>query len=127
MVNEFSILLAEKLNIKNPPEVQFFSGPLDSCGSYNPNTNVISINRELFIDPGEIVDTIAHETWHAYQHQRALALENKQDLLYKLNFENYISPVPLGDGKYLFFPDYQDQLVEAEARAFASLFRGEVA
>ena len=73
--------------------------------------------------PAEIVDTIAHETWHAYQHQRANILENKHDYLYKLNFDNYISPTSLGDGKCLFFTDYQEQLVEAEARAFASLFR----
>ena len=48
--------------------------------------------------------------------------ETWQDTLYKLNFENYISPISLADGKYLFFTDYQDQLVEAEARAFANIF-----
>ena len=59
---------------------------------------------------------------HAYQHQRATHQETLLDKLYQLNFENYISPVPLADGKYLFFTDYQDQLVEAEARAFANIF-----
>lgn len=126
IVGDFSNALAESLGIKNSPEVVFFEGDLDSCGAYNPITNVISINKGLLNYPDEVIDTIAHESWHAYQHQRSLILENKQDFLYKLNFENYISPIPLGSGKYLFFPDYQDQLVEAEARAFAILFREEM-
>ncbi len=122
-IKDFSSALSEKLGLVSPPTIAFFNGPRDSCGAYNPGTNGITINRALFDDPAEIVDTIAHETWHAYQHQRANILENKHDYLYKLNFDNYISPTSLGDGKYLFFTDYQEQLVEAEARAFASLFR----
>lgn len=126
-IKEFSAELSKKLGLLNPPTVSFFDGPKDSCGAYNPGTNVITINRALFDEPAEVVDTIAHETWHSYQHQRAKILENKQDYLYKLNFANYISPTSLGDGKYLFFTDYQEQLVEAEARAFANIFREGVA
>ena len=94
-----------------------------SCGAYLPGANVIEINRNTLADPKEVVDTVAHEARHAYQHQRAVLQETKQDILYRINFENYISPIPLADGKYLFFTDYQDQLVEAEARAFANIFR----
>lgn len=126
-IKEFSTSLADKLGLQNPPVVEFFNGPNDSCGAYNFASNTITINRALFYDPAEVVDTIAHETWHAYQHQRANMMETKQDYLYKLNFDNYLSPVTLGDGKYLFFTDYQEQLVEAEARAFANIFREEVA
>ena len=72
--------------------------------------------------PDLLRDVIPHEMRHAYQHQRSDLQETRQDELYRINFDNYISPVPLPDGKYLFFTDYQDQLVEAEARAFASLF-----
>lgn len=122
-INEFSETLADKLNLKEPPAIFLFPGPEGSYGAYNPTTNTVTINHSLLSDPVELVDTIAHETWHAYQHQRANMMENKQDYLYKLNFSNYISPQALGDGKYLFFPDYQEQLVEAEARAFASIFR----
>lgn len=125
-IKDFASSLSEKLGLENPPRIEFFTGPRDSCGAYNLGTNTITLNRTLLYDPVEAVDTIAHETWHAYQHQRASAMETRQDYLYKLNFDNYVSPVPLGDGKYLFFPDYQEQLVEAEARAFASIFREEV-
>lgn len=120
---EFSAALSEKLGLMNPPTIAFFNGQKDSCGSYNSDTNVITINRALFNDSAEVVDTIAHETRHAYQHQRANAMETKQDYLYKFNFDNYLSPVSIGSGKYLFFTDYQDQLVESEARAFANIFR----
>lgn len=126
-INNFSATLSEKLGLENPPTIEFFSGPRDSCGAYNLGRNSIALNRTLLWDPEDAVDTIAHETWHAYQHQRANMMENKQDYLYKLNFDNYISPFPLGDGKYLYFTDYQDQLVEAEARAFADIFREKVA
>lgn len=126
-INKFSETLAKKLSLKEPPAIMLFPGPEGSCGAYNPTTNTVTINHTLFSDPVELVDTIAHETWHAYQHQRANMMENKQDYLYKLNFSNYISPQALGDGKYLFFPDYQQQLVEAEARAFANIFREGVA
>ena len=73
-------------------------------------------------DPDELIDTIAHELRHAFQHQKAMAPESALDMLYRVNFDNYISPLPLGDGKFLFFADYQDQLVEVEARAFAKQF-----
>lgn len=126
-IKEFASALSERLGLESPPRIELFDGPRDSCGAYSYGTNTITINRALFNDPAEVVDTIAHETWHAYQHQRADAMENRKDYLYKLNFDNYLSPITLGDGKYLFFTDYQEQLVEAEARAFANIFREEVA
>jgi hypothetical protein len=49
------------------------------------------------------------------------------DLLYAVNLDPdyYILPVALPDGKWLFFTDYYDQLVEAEARAYANVYAKE--
>lgn len=95
----------------------------DPCdyGCYDPDSNTIYINQSSFDDPQEIVDTVAHEMRHAYQYERAQKLETYEDYLYAYNFVNYISPYMSEDG-YVNFIDYQDQFVEAEARAFASLF-----
>lgn len=42
-------------------------------------------------------------------------------MLYAINFLNYIEPILIGD-KYVDFNEYQNQLLEAEARAFAKNF-----
>lgn len=117
-------MIAEKLEIENRPAIEFYeSNPCD-CGAFDPDRNVICINQNNFDDPEEIINTIAHETRHAYQFQKAENPENYMDLLYAYNFANYISPYMDEDG-YVNFIDYQDQLIEAEARAFADLFRQE--
>lgn len=121
-IKELAAVIGKKLEIEENPEIQFYNGQDGSCGAYIPDENKVEINRNTMDDPQEVVDTVAHEMRHAYQHQRAGLQETWQDMLYKINFENYISPIPLADGKYLFFTDYQDQLVEAEARAFANVF-----
>lgn len=121
-INELASVIAKKLGIDEEPRIQFCDGQNGACGAFVPGENKVEINRNILSDPKEVIDTIAHEMRHAYQHQRAELLETWQDFLYRLNFENYISPVSLADGKYLFFTDYQDQLVEAEARAFANIF-----
>lgn len=121
-IQELATVIGKKLRIEEKPEIQFYSDRDGSCGAYVPGDNKVEINRNIMNDPKEVIDTVAHEMRHAYQHQRAGLQETWQDMLYKINFENYISPIPLADGKYLFFTDYQDQLVEAEARAFANIF-----
>lgn len=121
-IKELAAVIGKKLGIEEDPEIQLYNGRDGSCGAYIPGENKVEINRNTMDDPQEVIDTIAHEIRHAYQHQRAGLQETWQDMLYKINFENYISPIPLADGKYLFFTDYQDQLVEAEARAFANIF-----
>ena len=122
-IYELVSIIGDRLELEDTPMIQFYDGRDGSCGSYLSGANVIEINRNTLIDPKEVVDTVAHEARHAFQHQRAVLQETKQDSLYRANFENYISPILLADGKYLFFTDYQDQLVEAEARAFANIFR----
>lgn len=121
-IKELAAIIGKKLGIEENPEIQFYKGRDGSCGAYIPGENKVEINRNTMDEPKEVVDTVAHEMRHAYQHQRAGLQETWLDMLYKINFENYISPIPLADGKYLFFTDYQDQLVEAEARAFANIF-----
>lgn len=121
-ITELAAVIRKKLGLEEEPEIQFYNGRDGSCGAYLPGENKVEINKNTMDNPKEVVDTVAHEMRHAYQHQRAGLQETWKDTLYKLNFENYISPIPLADGKYLFFTDYQDQLVEAEARAFANIF-----
>lgn len=124
MIDALSNKISELLELKEQPDVIYYDADANDCGSYNQSTKSIELNRCLLSDPGELIDTIAHELRHAYQHQRAMAPETRIDLLYRTNFENYISPICLGDGKFLFIADYQDQLVEVEARAFAKQFSG---
>ena len=114
--------LTSKLGIKDTPSLAFYDGPESDCGSFNLKENMIRVNLSQLSDPKELVNTIPHEIRHAYQFQRAQNPETKVDLLYQVNFENYITPFQIGEGKYLFFTDYLDQYIEAEARAFANLF-----
>jgi len=125
-VKEFADVLSEKLGLDNPPEIRLYKGAEGDCGAYNPDNHSVNLNSKYMSDPKEMVDTVSHELRHAYQRQRAEKLETKTDMLYLANFNNYISPQKLADGKYLFFTDYQNQFVEAEARAFANLFTKEV-
>lgn len=122
LIKELATAISEKLELDEKPEITFYDGPENSYGAYNPVSNLVEINSKNFQNPKEVIDTVAHELRHAYQCQRADKLETMEDMLYKVNFNNYILP-SLESGKYLFFTDYQDQLVEAEARAFANLFR----
>ncbi len=124
MIDALSNKIGEMLELKERPEVIYYDAEENYCGAYNQTTNSIELNCSLLANPDELIETIAHELRHAYQYQKSMAPETRLDLLYRVNFENYISPISLGDGKYLFFTDYQDQLVEVEARAFAKQFSG---
>lgn len=121
IISEFVSALGEGLELENLPEVAAFDDD-DAYGFYSPSDNTINLNRQYFDDPVELVNTIAHEMRHAYQEYRAGLLETREDALYRVNLDNYISPIPLPGGGWLFFTDYQDQYVEVDARAFANLF-----
>lgn len=121
-IHQFVELLADRLDLDAVPNVAFFVGPPTLLGEYSHSDNCVELNAILLDQPDLLRTVIPHEMRHAYQHQRADSPKTRQDYLYRLNFDNYISPVSLPDGKYLFYTDYQDQLVEAEARAFACLF-----
>ena len=126
VIREFVASLSNQLGLENAPSLEPYEGDWSSYGAYSPVNQSISINTKYFDDPKELVNTLAHEVRHAYQHHRAEMLEMREDWLYKCNFDNYVSPQELPNGAYLFFTDYQDQYVEAEARAFAGLFDREM-
>ena len=109
------------LGLENPPQIEYYyEAENGSYGGYNPVTNTLQINEYMLYDSAEAADTVAHELWHAYQHERAANPRSPKDFQYQYGLENYIRPEDDFDG-------YQSQLVEAEARAFADQFKGELA
>ena len=122
VINQFVSVLADKLELDEKPKVVFFEGVPTSLGAFSPADNCVELNIALLDHPDVLRNVIPHEMRHAYQHQRADVQETWMDFLFLINFNNYITPVRLGDNTCLYYTDYHDQLVEAEARAFASLF-----
>lgn len=122
IIEQLAGLLADRLGIKDIPNVVFFEGAPTALGAFSPDDNCVKVNAALLQHPQLLKEVIPHEMRHAYQHQRAAVQETWMDVLYLINFDNYISPVWLSDNTCLYFTDYQGQLVEAEARAFANLF-----
>ena len=127
MVNILVDRISELLGLKDIPEVVYFQDDPSNMGVYYASFNMLGVNECLLEDPTELVDTVAHELRHAYQHLRAEMPQNYEDLLYKINLANYISPMFNEDGDCLLYTDYACQFVEAEARAFARLFTKEEA
>ena len=126
-VRELVKSISDMQGLSEVPEVEFIDDGDNSCGFYSERGNYIGINERYLDDPKEIVDTIAHETRHAYQHYRGEVLETPVDEIYKFNFEHYIAPEYDENGFCTNFFDYYDQYVEVEARAFANEFAKEVA
>lgn len=120
-INEPAKAIGEELGLDRIPIINI-SECDDAYGYYDPKNNSITLNNMLLSDPIELVDTIAHELRHAYQYMRADILDTREDALYKVNFENYITPIPLPEGGWLNFLDYYNQYVEVDARAFADKF-----
>ena len=95
----------------------------NSLGSYNPENNTISLNAKKYLygdmpNVDDMINTIVHESRHAYQHEIVDNPERKTDISkdtireWKDNFDNYISP-------YHDFEAYRNQPVEADAFDFA--------
>jgi len=117
-INGFFNYVNDIIGLENPPNIEYYNEPEQgNYGGYNPATNTLSINEYMLYDSNEAADTVAHELWHAYQHERASNPQSPKDFQYQYGFENYIRPSDDFDG-------YQSQLVEAEARAFADQFKG---
>ena len=112
--------IGEGLGLKDLPEIHITDSGVQ-YGSYNYEFNTITLNKRYFNDPRELVDTISHELRHAYQHMKAEYPVTLEDMMYRVNFDNYISPLVLPAGGYLFFTDYYNQYVEVDARAFANI------
>ena len=105
--------IAEDLQLENKPNVSYYynESPGD-YGGYAASTNTIYINRFNMDDAAETADTIAHESRHCWQHERAENPQTEQDYKFKENFDDYIRPE---DDFY----EYQNQPVEADARDYA--------
>ena len=116
-MSDLADYVKDVIGFDNPPQIEYYNNPVDGdYGGYSPSTNTLEINEHMLYDNNEAADTIAHELWHAYQHERAMNPQSAKDYQYQYGFENYIRP----DDD---FTAYQDQLVEAEARAFAQQFK----
>lgn len=109
--------ISECVGFDNPPKIEYYNNErAGEYGGYNAATNTLSINEYMLYNSTEAADTIAHELWHAHQHECAMNPKSARDFQYQYNFENYITP-DLGQ------KEYESQLVEAEARAFAAQFK----
>ena len=95
--------------------------PPKTYGSTSRRGDRIYINRSLLErkDPREAVDTILHESRHAYQfyaiqHAWKFSSERRQEIeKWRKNWNNYRDPTRWG------FPEYWYQPVEVDARTFA--------
>ena len=105
--------IAGDLQLENKPNIAYYNNedPGD-YGGYAASTNTIYINRFNMGDAAETADTIAHESRHCWQHERADNPQTEQDYQFKENFDDYVRPE---DDFY----EYQNQPVEADARDYA--------
>ncbi len=113
-IKELGNCLSKALNLPSSPKIDVCELKADVYG-YCYKNNVIAINVLYLNKPQEMIKTVAHEIWHAYQHMKARHQKTYKDYLYSLNFEKYI------DGMYK-YNCYEEQLVEAEAKAFENYF-----
>lgn len=120
-ISDLAEYVEETIGFENPPKIEYYNNPREGdYGGYNENTNTLHINEYMLYNSNEAADTIAHELWHAHQHECAEKPQSARDYQYQYNFENYIRP-EMGHEAY------ENQLIEAEARAFAEQFKGRLA
>lgn len=112
-IEKFYDTLCYELKIQNAPGLCFCMADPQLCGGFDNEKNLIVINLAHIDCPQEIVNTIAHELWHTYQFEEAKNGTTHKSKLYALNFNNYIAA-------QTDFCEYEGQLLEAEARAFAN-------
>ncbi|MBQ2726863.1 MAG: hypothetical protein IJF78_14255, partial [Clostridia bacterium] len=107
-------IIGNELNLENPPKVEYYySEKNGDYGGYAASTNTIYINEKYLGDAKETVDTIAHESRHCWQHERAENPETAEDQAFKDNFDNYIKPEQD-------YQSYLEQPVEQDARDYAA-------
>ena len=111
---------AEILGVEDKPRIIYYNAE-DPCdfGGYSAKQNAIYINEYNMHDAAETADTISHEYRHKYQHERAEKLETERDLEFKDDFDNYIRAEDDYQG-------YKEQLVEADARAYAQIVKDKI-
>lgn len=113
-ITELRDCVATDLELDNKPEVKFYDVP-DSTDfdGYSAKENAIYINEYNMGDARETADTIAHESRHCWQHERAENPQTEQDYEFKENFEDYVSP---SDD----YQEYKNQPVEVDARQYTA-------
>ena len=111
---------AEILGVEDKPRIIYYNAE-DPCdfGGYSAKQNAIYINEYNMHDAAETADTISHEYRHKYQHEGAEKLETERDLEFKDGFDNYIRAEDDYQG-------YKEQLVEADARAYAQSVKDKI-
>ena len=121
LLNRLADIVGARLGINELPAITIVDGDEEIVGTYFKETNTIELNGKYLGNAKETVNTLMHEMRHAYQEMRAKVGETHEDMLYRFNFANYISPQ--SDGYvWALFDDYYNQYVEVDARAFAGMF-----
>lgn len=119
-MSDLADYVMETVGFDNPPRIEYYNNPRNGdYGGYNPLDNTLRVNEYMLADSEEAADTIAHELWHAHQRECANNPRDVRDYQYQFNYENYITP-EMGHEAY------ENQLIEAEARAFAQQFKGRI-
>lgn len=109
--------VVDAVGLKNPPTIEYYNNAVEGdYGGFDASTNTLRVNEYMLYQSDEAVDTIAHEVWHAHQYECAANPQCARDHQYRYNFQNYI-------GSEYGQEAYESQLIEAEARAFASQFK----
>lgn len=91
----------------------------ENLGAFNPVTKQIDLNADLLMedDPQQIMETIMHESRHAYQdfavnHPEQVSVDEETIKNWENNFTHYIRPE-------FDFEAYVNQPVEADANDFS--------
>ena len=112
-IDDLARYIIDVTGLENPPSIEYYNNPEEGdYGGYSEKNNTLFINEYMLHQNDEAADTVAHELWHAFQHQRAKNPNTRLDMMYSENFNDYIKPKDDMVG-------YQSQLIESEARAFA--------
>lgn len=104
--------VAEDLNI-SAPEIKYFQDRTELLGYYDYGTNEIFINENNLFSAQYNYHPLCHEMRHVWQYSRAQNPQTEEDIVFKYNFENYIS-----DDQY---NDYITQYIERDANIYADM------
>lgn len=117
LVQEVSDATADGLGI-SPCEVRMFepANPMD-CGQYSRESNTLEVSSNLTRD--EAINTVVHETRHAYQSHKVESGDHPMSKDWESNFNEY---APADDN----YAAYVNQPLEADAWDFESRVRGQL-
>ncbi len=115
---------SDRLGLPETPSLSIENMNPWNGGCYNDDKRTIVINSAYIDEPKQLVETICHESYHAYQYRVAEVYSSTKDCLRNLDFlteaavikenlDNYISVLADETG-------YYSQPVEEQARTYAS-------